>query len=57
MVSVSRGILSKSWCTSRIWGVATIDCNSCDIVTENVKRGVVNELLYADDLVLKSKAM
>ena len=25
-----------------------------DIITENARRGVVNELLYADDLVLMS---
>ena len=28
-----------------------------DVVTENAKRGVVNELLYADDLVLMSKTI
>ena len=28
-----------------------------DVITENVKRGVVNELLYADDLVLMSVTM
>ena len=28
-----------------------------DVITENARRGVVNELLYADDLVLTSKAM
>ena len=26
-----------------------------DVITENAKRGVVNELLYADDLVIMSK--
>ena len=28
-----------------------------DIITENARRGVVNELLYADDLVLMSETM
>ena len=28
-----------------------------DVITENAKRGVVNELLYADDLVLMSETM
>ena len=28
-----------------------------DVITENAKRGVVNELLYADDLVLMSEDM
>ena len=28
-----------------------------DVITENAKRGVVNELLYADDLVIMSKDM
>ena len=28
-----------------------------DVITENARRGVVNELLYADDLVLISKTM
>ena len=28
-----------------------------DIITENARRGVVNELLYADDLVLVSENM
>ena len=28
-----------------------------DVITENAKRGVVNELLCADDLVLMSKTM
>ena len=27
------------------------------VITENARRGVVNELLYADDLVLMSKDM
>ena len=27
------------------------------IITENARRGVVNELLYADDLVLISKTI
>ena len=27
------------------------------VITENAKKGVVNELLYADDLVLMSKIM
>ena len=27
------------------------------VITENARRGVVNELLYADDLVLISKTM
>ena len=26
-----------------------------DVITENARRGVVNELLYADDLVLMSE--
>ena len=28
-----------------------------DVITENARRGVVNELLYADDLDLMSKTM
>ena len=28
-----------------------------DVITENARRGVVNELLYADDLVIKSEDM
>ena len=28
-----------------------------DVITENAKRGVVNELLYADDLVIMSETM
>ena len=28
-----------------------------DVVTENARRGVVNELLYADDLVIMSEDM
>ena len=28
-----------------------------NVITENTRRGVVNELLYADDLVLMSKTM
>ena len=28
-----------------------------DVITENAKRGVVNELVYADDLVLMSETM
>ena len=28
-----------------------------DVITENARRGVVNELLYADDLVIMSKDM
>ena len=28
-----------------------------DVITENARRGVINELLYADDLVLMSKDM
>ena len=28
-----------------------------DVITENARRGVVNELLYAGDLVLMSKTM
>ena len=28
-----------------------------DVITENARRGVVNELLYADDLVLMSETM
>ena len=28
-----------------------------DVITENARRGVVNELLYADDLVIMSKHM
>ena len=28
-----------------------------DVITENARRGVVNELLYADGLVLMSKIM
>ena len=28
-----------------------------DVITENARRGVVNELLYADDLVLMSEIM
>ena len=28
-----------------------------DVVTENARRGVVNELLYADDLILMSETM
>ena len=28
-----------------------------DVITENARRSVVNELLYADDLVLMSKTM
>ena len=28
-----------------------------DVVTKNARRGVVNELLYADDLVLMSKSV
>ena len=28
-----------------------------DVITENARRGVVNELLYADDLVLISEIM
>ena len=28
-----------------------------DVITENERRGAVNELLYADDLVLMSKTM
>ena len=28
-----------------------------DIITENARRGMVNELLYADDLVLMSEDM
>ena len=28
-----------------------------DVITENARRGVVNELLYADDLVLTSETM
>ena len=39
------------WCRFRICTVATIVCNSCGIVTENARRGVVDELLFADDLV------
>ena len=27
------------------------------VITENARKGVVNELLYADDLVLMSKTM
>ena len=27
------------------------------IITENLKRGVINQLLYADDLVIMSKTM
>ena len=28
-----------------------------NIITENARRGVINELLYADDLVIMSKTM
>ena len=28
-----------------------------DVITENARRGVVNKLLYADDLVLKTETM
>ena len=28
-----------------------------EVITENARRGVVNELLYADDLILMSKTM
>ena len=28
-----------------------------NVVTENARRGVINELLYADDLVIKSEGM
>ena len=28
-----------------------------DVITENARRGVVNELLYADDLVIMSEDM
>ena len=28
-----------------------------DVITKNARRGVVNELLYADDLVLMSEIM
>ena len=28
-----------------------------DVITENARRGVVNKLLYAEDLVLMSKTM
>ena len=28
-----------------------------DVITENTRRGVVNELLYADDLVIMSEGM
>ena len=28
-----------------------------DVITENARRGVVNELLYVDDLVLMSEPM
>ena len=28
-----------------------------DVITENARRGVVNELLYADDLILMSETV
>ena len=28
-----------------------------DVITENARRGIINELLYADDLVIMSKTM
>ena len=40
-----------------ICAVATIICNSCGSYYRNARRVVVNELLYADDLVLMSETM
>ena len=52
-----RGIRSKGWCTSRICAVATIVRNNWGRSYRKCKKGVVNQLLYADDLVLMSETM
>ena len=57
MICIFRGIYSKSWCTSRSVLSPLLFAIVVDIITENARRSVVNELLYADDLVLMSETM
>ena len=56
-VCIFREIQSKSWCTSRICAVTTLFANICGRYYRKSKRDVVNESLYADEVVLMNKAM
>ena len=56
-IRIFRGIPCKSWCTSSICAVATIVCSSCGRFYKNARRGVINELLNADDLAFMSETM
>ena len=45
-------IFGVSWCTSRICVVAAAFAIALDVIPEYVSEGLMNESLYADDLLL-----
>ena len=53
----SEGFEVKVFCTSRICAVATIVCNSGGCYYRKCKKGLVDELIHADDLVIMSETM
>ena len=44
-------------CTSKICVVATTFAIAVDVISENVREGLMNKILYADNLVLMSKSI
>ena len=47
----------KCWCTSKITASPLLFAIVIDAVTERVRDGSINEILYADDLVLVTETM
>ena len=71
IVRAVMSLCDGRWCKNKSEGEICIFRGTCqesvlslllfaivvDVITENARRGVVNELLYADDLVIMSEAM
>ena len=56
-IRVVRRIFDANWCTSRICVVAAAFAMAVNVIAEYTKERLMNELLYADDLVLMSESI
>ena len=55
--TVVRGVQGESWCAPGICVVPFGFCDCVDMITENVRNGLMCEMLYTDDLVLMTETM
>ena len=56
-IRVISEILGTSWYTSRIWLLPLLFGIAEDVISENAREGLMNEILYVDDLILMSESM